>query len=141
MSAFISITGRLGRDPETRTTNTGKTVCSVSMAVTDGSQSEETLWVRLTAWERQAETLGRHKKADALAVVGRLALNVWQTKEGEERRDLVVTVDQIIGARPTPRVQPQGQSQPQRRQQGRVDPQAPTQGDVFDEELGDDIPF
>ncbi|MEA3275997.1 MAG: single-stranded DNA-binding protein [Pseudomonadota bacterium] len=103
MAAFITANGRLGSNPTTRTTASGKVVCNGSLAVTDASNTDETLWLKVTAWERQAEALGRYRSGDSLAVVGKLAMNSYTTKAGEERRELQITVDQIVGARPKPR--------------------------------------
>ncbi len=62
-------------------------------------EADETEWFNLIAFGRVAETLGGHRKGDALAVMGELQLNVWTAKTGEERRDLQVLVESIMTPR------------------------------------------
>jgi len=52
----VQLIGRLGRDPETRHTPTGKNVCHFSLAVdrrwksSQGEMSEATDWFNIEAW-------------------------------------------------------------------------------------------
>ena len=52
----VELRGRLARDPEIRYTAGGKTVCSFSIAVAVRATHVE--YVRCTAWESLAETIG-----------------------------------------------------------------------------------
>ena len=63
MYAKLTIVGNLGGDPEMRYTPDGTPVTNFSVAVNrrwnnaDGSQGEETLWYRRTAWRKTAEVI------------------------------------------------------------------------------------
>ncbi len=66
-----TILGNLGRDPELRYTPTGTAVCNISVAVnlpTD-QNSVDTLWVRITIWGKQAETVNQYLKKGRKALI------------------------------------------------------------------------
>jgi single-strand DNA-binding protein len=76
----IIIVGNLGREPEMRYTPNGQAVTSFSVATSrsytssNGQQVKETIWFRVSAWGKQAETCSQflHKGSKVL-VEGRLA--------------------------------------------------------------------
>lgn len=98
--------GRIVRDPETRQTKTGKTMAYTTLAVDAAGFGAEkdadiTLWLRVTAFGKLAEQLGRHAKGDLVSVSGSGSLNVWTDKNNVEHRDLQLVVDSLIGAKST----------------------------------------
>jgi single-strand DNA-binding protein len=75
----IIIVGNLGRDPEMRYTASGKAVTSFSVASSreykgsNGEQVKETIWFRISAWDKQAEICSQYlKKGSKVLVEGRL---------------------------------------------------------------------
>lgn len=70
----IIAVGRLVRDPELRYTPQGKAVASFSIAVDDGwGDNKRTIWMRVTVWDKQAETVNNFlKKGRQVLVEGRL---------------------------------------------------------------------
>lgn len=92
----IIIVGNLGRDPEMRFTPAGQAVTNFSVAsgrkwtTADGSKMEETIWFRISAWGKQAETCNEYlKKGSKVLVEGRLIPDVktgspriWQGQNG-----------------------------------------------------------
>ena len=55
------IMGRLTRDPEVRTTNSGKSVCSFTVAVDNGyGENRQTEFINCVAWQSQADFVGRY---------------------------------------------------------------------------------
>ena len=75
----ITLVGNLGRDPELRFTPSGQAVCNMNLATnrqytkSDGETVEETVWFRVTAWGRQAETCDQYlEKGRQILVKGRL---------------------------------------------------------------------
>ena len=75
----ITIIGNLGRDPQTRYTQDGTPVTSFSVATNrrwskaDGTQGEQVVWFRVSAWRKLAETCGEYlKKGRQVLVEGRL---------------------------------------------------------------------
>lgn len=70
----IVIAGNVGRDPEMRYTPSGSAVTSFSVAVSDGfGEKKKTIWFRVSAWEKLAETCNNYlKKGSKVLVEGRL---------------------------------------------------------------------
>ena len=109
MSSFnkVIILGNLTRDPELRSTQSGQQIAKFGMAInrkfaSGGEKREETCFVDLTAWGKQAEILHQYtKKGSALLVEGRLSFSTWEGKDGKKRSKLEVVVEnfQFIGAR------------------------------------------
>jgi single-strand DNA-binding protein len=94
----IACTGRLGGDPEQRFTNTGKAMLVFTVAVDENTQATEertapeTLWLRCTAWDELATTLGATlHKGSAVYVEGRLRHGKWQGQDGSPRCGLNVS--------------------------------------------------
>ena len=79
--------GRLGRDPETRYTQSGKAVASFSIACSEKRGGEEsTEWVNVVAWEKLAEICGQYlAKGSLVFISGRMQTRKWQDKEGGTR--------------------------------------------------------
>lgn len=71
----VVLIGHLGRDPEMRYTQDGTPVTNFSMATTekwtgqDGEQKERTVWWRVSAWRRQAETCNQYLSKGRLVLV------------------------------------------------------------------------
>lgn len=89
----VCVVGRLGRDPEVRTTRSGDSVVGVSVASTQKLGGEErTTWLRLTIWGKRGEAFAQyHSKGDLCAVTGSLSCRKWN-KDGEERESWEVDV-------------------------------------------------
>ncbi|MCP4544531.1 MAG: single-stranded DNA-binding protein [Chloroflexi bacterium] len=75
----VIIAGYLGKDPEMRYTQDGTPVTNLSVATSrkwnrqDGTPVEETVWFRVSAWRRQAETCNEYlKKGSAVLIEGNL---------------------------------------------------------------------
>lgn len=99
----ITLIGNLGRDPEMRYTPTGLPVTSFTMAVSrnwvgqDGQRQEKTIWFRVTAWRKLAETASQYlTKGSKVLVVGELEEpNAYIDREGQARASLEVTAQTI----------------------------------------------
>lgn len=106
--AKITAVGNLGGDPETRYTPSGKQNLTFSMAVSrrkpDGS--ENTTWLRVTAWGKLAEVLGNLTQQGALVkgaqvfVAGTFEAREYESN-GVTRMSLDVNADevQLVGSR------------------------------------------
>ena len=75
----VTIVGYLGRDPEMRYTGDGTPVTNFSVATSrkysrsDGTQVDETVWFRVSAWRRLAEVCNQYLQKGRLVLVeGRL---------------------------------------------------------------------
>lgn len=80
--------GRLTRDPELRTTPTGRNVCQFSVAVnrtyTNANGEREADFINCVVWDKQAESLARYqKKGNQIAVEGRIQTRNYDDKDGK----------------------------------------------------------
>ena len=96
----ITIIGNLVADPETRTTPSGVTVCTFTIAVnrrfanSDGER--QTDFFRVNAWRQLGEICAKHlKKSKKVAVVGELQARLYDAKNGEKRMSLDVAADEV----------------------------------------------
>lgn len=71
----IILVGNVGRDPEMRYTPNGSAVTTFSVAVSDGfGDRKKTIWFRVSAWEKLAETCNNYlKKGSKVLVEGRIS--------------------------------------------------------------------
>jgi len=110
MASFnkVILLGNLTRDPETRVTANGNTICKLGLAVSrvystrDGERREETTFVDIDAFGKQAEVITKYmRKGRPLMVEGRLKLDQWETNDGQKRSKLAVVLEnfQFIGGR------------------------------------------
>jgi single-strand DNA-binding protein len=90
--AQITIVGRLGREPEVRVTQTGKTIVTGSIAVGTG---DKTQWYKLQAWDRTGEWLKDAKKGDLVFAQGGLTIGTYEKKTGGIAIDAVVNAQVI----------------------------------------------
>jgi single-strand DNA-binding protein len=101
----LLIVGNLGKDPEMRYTPSGQAVTSFSVAAnrqytaSDGQQVKETIWFRISAWGRQAETCNQYlHRGSRVLVEGRLnadpatgAPRIWTRQDGSPGASFEVT--------------------------------------------------
>ena len=89
----VILMGRLTRDPEQRTTTTGKTIASFSIAVDRGGQDDAADFFDVTAWEKLGELVMQYlAKGRRVLVQGRLRQDSWDDKETGKKRSRVEVV-------------------------------------------------
>jgi single-strand DNA-binding protein len=104
----VILVGNLTRDPELRYTPKGMAIAKIGLAVNrrwtpeGGEQREETTFVDIDAFGKQAETIAQYmKKGSPLLVEGRLRLDQWDDKQtGQKRSKLGVVLEgfQFLGS-------------------------------------------
>ena len=92
--------GRLTRDPELRTTPTGRNVCQFAIAVnrtyTSASGEREADFINCVVWDKQAENLVRYqKKGNQIAVDGRIQTRNYDDNNGKKVYVTEVLVNNI----------------------------------------------
>lgn len=106
----VILVGNLTRDPEVRYTPGGTAVTDVGLAVNRtwydqkaNEKREETTFVDVTLWGRQAEVAGEYlSKGRPVLIEGRLQLDTWDDREtGKKRSKLKVIGEtmQMLGSR------------------------------------------
>jgi single-strand DNA-binding protein len=99
----VILLGNLTADPETRTTPSGQSVTSFSIAVTrtwndaNGQRQEETSFINCTAWGQRGEVIAKYVgKGRQLLVSGRLQQRSWDDKDtGKKRSAIDVVVEEF----------------------------------------------
>lgn len=129
-----NFTGNLGRDSELRTTTSGHSVLSFTVAVKSGyGDNAKTTWANCQLWGKQAESMGQYlTKGKQVGVVGEVTLRQYQKQDGTPAQSLDVRVSDLtlLGGRE----EAQAPAQPRQAQRQQAAQQAQ---DDFD----DDIPF
>lgn len=102
MSAPITLTGRLGADPELTFTNSGMAVAKMRVVTDrrvkkgDDWESVDTSWHNVTAFGPCAEGCADElRKGDLVIVVGSIKQREYETKEGEKRSVWEVTANHV----------------------------------------------
>lgn len=97
----VFLIGNLTKDPEVRYTPAGKAVGDLRMAVNrkfktaDGQERDETCFVGIVVWGRQAETCGEYlHKGSPVMVEGRLQYEEWE-KDGKKNNRLRVVAERV----------------------------------------------
>ncbi len=98
----VMLIGRLGREPETRWFEGGRSMSALSIATSerhkdaDGNLRERTEWHRVVLWQQLAEIAEKHlKKGDRIYVEGKLRSRTWQDQAGVEHKTVEVVGERI----------------------------------------------
>ena len=105
----IIIVGNLGGDPEMRYTPAGQAVTNFSVATNrkykgaDGNTVDETIWFRVSAWGRQAETCNQYlKRGSKVLIEGRLTADpatggprIWNKNDGTPAASFEITAQSV----------------------------------------------
>lgn len=86
--------GRLTKNPEVKYTQSGKAVCSFSLATNEGyGEKQTTEYINVVTWEKVAENCGnRLVKGSLVFVAGKLSTRSYEKKNGEK-----AYVTEVIG--------------------------------------------
>ena len=89
--------GRLTRDPETRTTPSGKSVTSFSLAIDRMGADDQADFFNITAWEKTGELVQKYlAKGRRVLVQGRLRQDSWDDKQtGKKRSNITVVANDV----------------------------------------------
>lgn len=90
------IMGRLTADPEIRRTNSGKAVCSFTLAVDKPGKDSGASFIPCVAWEKTAEFIGKYfAKGSLLALEGRVESRQYETNDGNKRTVVELVASQV----------------------------------------------
>ena len=98
----VFLIGNLTRDPETRTTQSGVSLCSFTIAVNRRRQSNaeagqpEADFFRVTAWRQLGDLCARYlTKGRKVSVVGTVSASAYVGSDGQARASLEVTAEDV----------------------------------------------
>lgn len=105
----VILVGNLGKDPETRYTQSNTAVTTITLATSDswrdkntGENQERTEWHRVVLWGRLGEIAGEYlQKGRQVYIEGRLQTRKWQDQSGQDRytTEIVANEMQMLGGR------------------------------------------
>jgi single-strand DNA-binding protein len=104
----VILVGRLGRDPETRYTSGGQSVCHFSLATDEtfkdktGERQKRTEWHKIVAWGKKAEFAQQYlKKGQEIYVEGSIRSNEWTDKENQKRTtvEIIASDFRFVGSK------------------------------------------
>ena len=88
-----NLIGYVGTQPELKTTQSGKSVCSFNLAVK--SRGDKTNWIKLVFWNNLAEIVVKYiKKGEQLGVTGEINVREYEV-EGSKRTAFEINVNDI----------------------------------------------
>ncbi len=145
----VQLIGNLTRDPEVKYTPKGMAVAELGMAINryytpeGGERREETTFVDVTLWGKQAELAGQYlKKGRPVYIEGRLQLDTWDDKtSGQKRSKLRVVGEnmQFLDSKRSGGDDEEGGAPAQKFSKPAARPAAPPAASSAPED--DDIPF
>lgn len=118
----VILVGRVGRDPEIRQMQSGKSVVNLSLATTSkrkdagGNFIEDTQWHRITAYDKLADIIGQYvHKGSLIYIEGSIKYGKFTDKDGNEKNttDIIAGQLQMLGGKS----ESHGEERPQRRQE------------------------
>lgn len=137
----VMLIGRIGKDPETKYTQSGAAVVNLTIATDegytkDGQKVEKTEWHRVVLWNKAAEFAGKYLgKGRLVYVEGKIETRKWQDQQGADKYTTEIKAYTIQALDKKPDGQQQAPA-----------PQAPTKpnvGEKFPKDAGGvgDCPF
>ena len=93
----VILLGRLTRDPEQRTTASGKNVVSFSVAVDRQAQDDQADFFNITAWDKLGDLVMQYlSKGRRVLIQGRLRQDSWDDKDtGKRQSRIEVTASDV----------------------------------------------
>lgn len=99
----VQLIGNLGKQPEIKTTESGKKLVKFSLATNEiytnvkGEKVKETQWHNLVAWGKLADIVEKYlNKGSEVAIDGKLVSNDYTDKEGNKRYNTEVQVNELL---------------------------------------------
>jgi len=152
----VTLRGKLGRDAETRQTQTGKSVTTLSVATSERRKNDatgkwengSTTWHKVTVWGAP-DSIASAAKGTTVQVRGRYESREWTNKDGVKQVSYEVNaIDVVILADDRPRQDaaprtppPRMGSTPQGAQRGPQVPSSKSVGSPVRDDWADDVPF
>lgn len=147
----VTITGRLGADPEIRRTQSGSPIANLRVAVSEtwrdknsGERKEKTEWVPVVIFSEGLCKVAEQylKKGSRVLIQGKFTTRKWQDQSGNDRYSTEVVL-QGFDAKLQMLDGPSGDSKPQQTSYDQKDDDGYQAGRAggFSRDLDDDIPF
>lgn len=97
----VTLVGRLGKDPELRTTQTQQSKCTLWLATSEhytsnGQRQERTEWHTVVVWGNQAGPCGDYlHKGSLVFVKGRIQSREYEGRDGAKRKAYEIVASSV----------------------------------------------
>lgn len=95
--------GRIGKDPEQKYTQSGRSICTFSLATDesyktkDGEKVQKTTWHNIVIWGKLSETAAQYlTKGQLVYVEGKIDKRQYETEKGEKRTAMDIVAERFI---------------------------------------------
>ncbi len=106
----VILVGRLGKDPEVRSTPSGQTVAKFSLATderftdkTSGEKKDRTEWHNIVVWGKLADICGQYlRKGKLVFIEGRIQTDSWDDKETGQKKyrtEIIANEMKMLGSK------------------------------------------
>jgi single-strand DNA-binding protein len=99
----VQLIGNLGKNPEIKTTDSGKKLVKLSVATNEmftnskGEKVKETQWHNLVAWGKMADVAEKYlSKGSEIAIEGKLITKDYVDKEGNKKYSTEIQVNELL---------------------------------------------
>ncbi len=100
----VFLIGRLGGNPEVRSTSTGQDVANFNIATDEsytaknGDKVQNTEWHKIVVWGKQTEFVANYlHKGSLVYIEGKIETRKWKDQSGADRYTTEVKADKVIG--------------------------------------------
>lgn len=95
MHNTIIALGHLVKDPETRTTTTGKNICTFRMCISDNNAKNK-CFIDIEAWEKTADVCAKYlNKGREVLIEGELSVSSWTGKDGTQQNKYFIRANKV----------------------------------------------
>ena len=92
----VTLVGRLTKEPETKQTGKGGTMCLFGMATNGRTKNDDADFHDCVSFGKTAEVIGEYShKGDQVLVTGAIRYNKYEDKDGNKRTSTSIVVDRV----------------------------------------------
>jgi single-strand DNA-binding protein len=99
----VQLIGRLGKDPEVKTFESGKRLATITLATNEnyknhkGEKVSDTQWHSLVIWGKLVDIVAKYlKKGSEIAIEGKLVHRSYETSGGDKKYVTEITVNDLV---------------------------------------------
>lgn len=114
----LCLTGRITKEPELKTTQSGNKYLMFTLAVDRGFKDNDgnyiTDFIPCVAWNNQAEFISKYvQKGNMLEITGTIQSRTYQTQSGDNRTVIEAVLDNVRNLTPKPKEEIPAPQEPQ----------------------------
>lgn len=98
----VQLIGRLGKDPEVRSTQSGRTVTTITLATSefvgkDADRKEKTEWHKIILWDKLGQLAGNYlRKGRQVFIEGRITYRDYMDRDNQKRYVTEIVANNMV---------------------------------------------